>query len=164
MAIQYKRFICENILNNMSRIILLIAGLAFLSINICAQVIPDYDGNLYHTVTIGSQEWLLENLKVTHYRNGDPIPEVQDSIIWANQIDGAMCYFNNDTTNGAIYGGIYNWFTVNDSRGLAPFGWHVPSDDEWKTLEIYLGMSTTDVNSYDWRGTNEGAKLKEADT
>ena len=148
----------------MSKIILLLAGLAFLNSGIDAQTVTDYDGNLYHTVTIGSQEWLIENLNVTHFRNGDPIPEIQDSILWANQNVGAMCYFNNNTTNAAIYGGIYNWFSVNDSRGLAPTGWHIPTDIEWKILEIHLGLTKAEADASDWRGINEGAMLKEADT
>ncbi len=120
--------------------------------------------NIYHTVTIGTQVWMLENLKVTHYRNGDSIPEIRDSIPWVNQTTGAWSYFNNHPGSGAVYGCLYNGHAVTDSRGLAPLGWHIPSDEEWKTLEIYLGMSPGIANNTDYRGTDQGAQLKETDT
>ena len=93
----------------------------------------------YESVTIGSQIWMLKNLDVDHYRNGDPIPEVKDSATWVNLSSGAWCYYNNDPAMGAIYGKLYNWFAVNDPRGLAPVGWHVPADSDWTTLTTYIG-------------------------
>lgn len=93
----------------------------------------------YETVTIGTQEWKLKNLDVTHYRNGDPIPQVTDPTQWANLTTGAWCYYNNDSTNGTIYGKLYNWYAVNDPRGLAPIGYHIASDQEWATLFTFLG-------------------------
>jgi|WetSurMetagenome_2_1015567.scaffolds.fasta_scaffold243071_1 uncharacterized protein (TIGR02145 family) len=129
-----------------------------------AQTVTDYDGNTYHTITIGSQVWMLENLNVTHYNNGDSIPEVIDSLSWVSQHNGAWCNFNNSPANGAVYGKLYNWYAGTDPRGLAPPGWHVPSDEEWKTLELYLGMSPSQADSTDWRGTDQGAQLKETDT
>jgi uncharacterized protein (TIGR02145 family) len=117
------------------------------------------------SVTIGSQVWGLKNLAVTTYRNGDPIPQVTDSLQWYQLTSGAWCYYNNDPAMDAVYGKLYNWYAVNDPRGLAPAGWHVPSDEEWKTLEIYLGMSQSQADSgVGWRGTDEGNKLKEAGT
>ena len=92
-------------------------------------------------VQICNQVWMGCNLDVETYRNGDPIPEVQDSMQWVNLITGAWCYYNNDPANGAIYGKLYNWYAVNDPRGLAPDGYHVPSDEEWKELETCLGGS-----------------------
>ena len=80
-----------------------------------------------------------KNLDVTTYCNGDPIPQVTDPSAWAGLTTGAWCYYNNDPANGAIYGKLYNWYAVNDSRGLAPSGWHVPSDAEWTTLGTLLG-------------------------
>lgn len=115
-------------------------------------------------VKIGTQVWMLKNLDVTTYRNGDPIPQVADPTQWKNRTTGAWCYYENDPTFGAIYGKLYNWYAVNDPRGLAPAGWHVPTDAEWKTLEIYLGMSQSQADSADWRGSDEGGKLKESGT
>jgi uncharacterized protein (TIGR02145 family) len=88
---------------------------------------------------IGTQTWMCKNLDVTTYRNGDTIPEVTDSLVWTNLKTGAWCYYNNDPALGAIYGKLYNWYAVNDPRGLAPTGWHIPSDTEWIALSDYLG-------------------------
>lgn len=91
-------------------------------------------------ITIGTQVWSKTNLNVARYRNGDIIPEVKDRSQWANLTTGAWCWYNNDSaTNAANYGRLYNWYAVNDSRGLCPAGWHVPSDSEWTTLTTYLG-------------------------
>ena len=88
----------------------------------------------YKTVKIGEQIWMTENLNVDHYRNGDPIPEVQNSIQWLNLKTGAWWYYKNDSVNGEIYGKLYNWYAVNGPRGLAPEGWHVPTKTEFQTL------------------------------
>jgi uncharacterized protein (TIGR02145 family) len=101
----------------------------------------DIDGNQYNVVKIGNQVWTKENLNVSKYRNGDVIPQVTDPAQWANLTTGAWCYYNNDPANGAIYGKLYNWYAVNDPRGLAPEGWHVPSDAEWNTLIDYIDPS-----------------------
>jgi uncharacterized protein (TIGR02145 family) len=97
----------------------------------------DYDGNAYPTFTIGTQVWMAENLRVTHYRNGDIIPNVSYNIAWSGLLIGAYCWFDNDTSNK--YGPLYNFYAVDDSRGLCPTGWHATSDAEWTTLTIYLG-------------------------
>lgn len=107
----------------------------------------------FETVTIGTQVWMRKNLDVTTYRNGDPIPEVTDPTKWENLTTGAWCYYNNDPANGEIYGKLYNWYAVNDPRGLAPHGWHVATDAEWKILTNYLGGLSV-----------AGGKLKEAGT
>ncbi len=99
----------------------------------------DIDDNVYQTVTIGSQVWMAENLKVTHYRNGDAIPNVTDSLTWVGLSTGAYCNYNNEEGHIAVYGRLYNWYAVDDSRNIAPAGWHVPSDAEWQTLVDYLG-------------------------
>ncbi len=100
----------------------------------------DADGNTYLTVKIGTQEWMAENIRATHYRNGDAIPKITDNTTWAGLITGARCYYDNDSiTNNPVYGALYNWYAVNDSRNLCPTGWHVPSDDEYGTLITYLG-------------------------
>jgi uncharacterized protein (TIGR02145 family) len=130
----------------------------------CPPTVTDYDGNVYQTVLIGDQCWMMENLKVTHYRNGDPIPHVTDGGTWSEDTSGAYCNYDNDSANVATYGRLYNWHAVDDSRNIAPAGWHVPTDDEWKQLEMHLGMSQAEADDVGWRGTDEGGKLKEAGT
>jgi len=94
---------------------------------------------LIQTTLVGTQRWMKENLNVATYRNGDIIPQVTDPTAWAALTTGAWCYYNNDAANGAIYGKLYNWYAVNDSRGLSPLGWHLPTDAEWTTLGSSLG-------------------------
>lgn len=101
--------------------------------------VTDIDGNVYYTVTIGTQIWMVENLKVTKFQNGDPISNVIADSIWWRINTKAYCNYNNDSNNGKIYGHLYNWWVVNDSRKIAPTGWHVPSDGEWTILSNYLG-------------------------
>ena len=91
------------------------------------------------TIQIGNQLWSKNNLDVSFYRNGDEIPYVDNATTWAGLTTGAWCYYNNDPANGEIYGKLYNWYAVNDSRGLAPQGWHIPSDAEWTILSTKLG-------------------------
>jgi len=91
------------------------------------------------TIVIGTQQWMRENLDVLTYRNGDIIPQVTDPTAWAALTTGAWCYYNNDVANGAIYGKLYNWYAVTDPRGLAPLGWHIPTNTEWTILTTTLG-------------------------
>ena len=126
--------------------------------------VTDIDGNVYQTIKIGDQWWMMENLKVTHYRNGDPIPNVTNGGTWSGLTTGAYCEYDNDPGNVATYGRLYNWYAVDDSRSIAPEGWHVPTDEEWKQLEMYLGMSQAEADATGWRGTDEGGKLKEEGT
>jgi len=93
-------------------------------------------------IKIGTQTWTSKNLNVTTYRNGDVIPQVQDANAWAKLTTGAWCYYENKTANGTTYGKLYNWFAVNDPRGLAPKGYHIPTDAEWTILTDYLGGDT----------------------
>jgi uncharacterized protein (TIGR02145 family) len=109
-------------------------------------------------------KWMAKNLAVDHYRNGDLIPEVTDPTKWTSIITGAWCNYNNDPAKGAIYGKLYNWYAVNDPRGLAPVGYHIPTDAEWKELEMCLGMSQSEADKTGRRGTDEGGKFKEAGT
>jgi uncharacterized protein (TIGR02145 family) len=95
--------------------------------------------NNIDTVKIGTQIWKKKNLDVDQYRNGDPIPQVTNFAEWKNLTTGAWCYYNNDPAMGKKYEKLYNWYAVNDPRGLAPEGWHVPSNDEWIILTEYLG-------------------------
>jgi len=114
--------------------------------------VTDIDGNEYKTVTIGNQEWMAENLKTTHYANGDEIPyvfngDLDSDIEWESITTGAFCWYLDTTANGDTisyencYGGLYNFYAVEDSRNVCPTGWHVPSDDEWTELTDYLGSN-----------------------
>lgn len=104
------------------------------------QTVKDYDGNIYNTIMIGKQEWMQENLKVTHYQNGVLIPNVTDTQQWKNLNKGGRCYYNNDSiANDSIYGALYNWYVVNDTGKICPLGWHIPSHEEWTLLENLLG-------------------------
>lgn len=116
-------------------------------------LLTDIDGHIYPIVKICDQTWMAKNLDVARYRNGDIIPQVTNPAEWANLTTGAWCWYNNNSANGAIYGRLYNWFAVNDPRGLAPTGWHVSSDAEWDKLANCLGGA--DI---------AGGKIKEAGT
>ena len=110
-------------------------------------IVNDIDGNSYHSVIIGTQVWMVENLKTTKFRNGDPIPYFTQSY------DRGYCWYNDDIANKDPYGAIYNYYTATDIRGICPLGWHVPSIAEWTTLINYLGGNSI-----------AGGKLKEAGT
>lgn len=110
--------------------------------------VTDIDGNVYQTVKIGTQTWLAENLKVSKYRNGDPIPTGLTNGEWGNTTSGAYSVYNDKDSNNTKYGKLYNWYTSVDPRGLCPIGWHVPTDVEWSTLEIYL-----ENNGYNYDGS-----------
>lgn len=113
--------------------------------------VTDIDGNVYLTIKIGNQVWMAENLKVTKYNDGTPIPNITDNSNWAGLTSGAYCFYNNDISNKSIYGALYNWHAVYTNK-LAPSGWHVPTDEEWTIMTTYLGEENT------------GGKLKEAGT
>ena len=115
--------------------------------------ITDADGNVYHSVTIGTQTWLVENMKTTHYRNGDAIANVTDGTSWLSTYTGAWCDYSNNAMIGLQFGHLYNWFAVSDARNIAPVGYHVATDAEWTTLTDYLGGEAT-----------AGAKLKQTGT
>jgi uncharacterized protein (TIGR02145 family) len=94
------------------------------------------------TTKIGSQNWMIQNLDAVVFRNGDTIFQAKTNKEWKNANKNkqpAWCNYNNSITNGTKYGKLYNWYAINDSRGLAPMGYHIPSDEEWSTLENYLG-------------------------
>jgi uncharacterized protein (TIGR02145 family) len=107
----------------------------------------DQDGNSYKTIVIGTQTWMAENLRTTKYRNGDSIPEIADSIVWGNSVSGAHCNYRNYNSVEMIatYGRLYNWYAVDDSRNIAPEGWHVPTNEEWTTLINYLGGDSLSI-------------------
>ncbi len=102
------------------------------------KIVKDIDGNSYKTIDIGSQVWLSENLKTSRFRNGDTIPNVKEPEEWEALASPGWCYNNNDSASG-IYGKLYNWFAVNDPRGICPEGWHIPSKSEIQDLIRHLG-------------------------
>ncbi len=132
--------------------------LVLLSVNGCKKddtsnntnlgTVTDVDGNTYQTIKIGTQTWMMENLKATHYNDGTAIPKVENSSQWYSQAVGAYCFYNNDSTNNNTYGKLYNWYAVATGK-LAPAGWHVPTLADYNTLVQYLG-----------NGNDVGGKLK----
>lgn len=126
--------------------------------------VSDIDGNIYKTIDIGTQTWMAENLRTTLYSDNSAIPLVTDYGEWEDLTTPGYCWYeNNEQVYKNIYGAYYNWYTVNTDK-LCPSGWHVPSDEEWKTLEIYLGMPQEDTDSWALRGTSEGLLIKEPGT
>jgi uncharacterized protein (TIGR02145 family) len=125
--------------------------------------VTDVDGNVYKTVKIGTQWWMAENLKTIHYRNGVSVPNVTDNTQWSNLTTGAYCDYNNISSNSTIYGKLYNWYAVVDSRNLCPTGWHIPTDAEWTTLITYLGGDGVaggklkETGTVHWLSPNTGA-------
>jgi uncharacterized protein (TIGR02145 family) len=101
--------------------------------------VQDIDGNTYNYITIGTQTWMIENLKTTKYRDNTAISLVTDNS-WISLTSGAYCWYNNATTNKNTYGALYNWYAVKTGK-LAPVGWHIPSYDEWATLENYISKN-----------------------
>jgi uncharacterized protein (TIGR02145 family) len=125
--------------------------------------ITDIDGNTYPTIISScGQTWTAKNLNVSKYRNGDIIPQVTNPTQWVNLTTGAWCWYNNDAANGAVYGKLYNWYAVNDSRGIAPIGFHVPSHAEWKKFIICIDPSTDTVCEQCVQSVRAGGALKEA--
>ena len=122
----------------------------------------DIDGNIYHTIQIGKQRWMTENLKVTHYSNGEPVPFNSQYSDIPGQANGSYYIYDDNEENADIYGYLYNWWAVADSRNIAPEGWRVPTDEDWKQLEMELGMNEAYANEEGWRGTDEGYRLKAA--
>jgi len=121
-----------------------VAALFFLYLPaiLLAQPMTDIDGNTYPTEKIGTQIWTIKNLEVTRFRNGDIIPEAKTLKKWdaaGNEGKPAWCYYNYIPANGIKYGKLYNWFAINDPRGILPDGWHIPGDVEWTILTDTLG-------------------------
>lgn len=134
--------------------------------------VTDIDGNNYNSVIIGTQEWMKENLNVSKYSDGTPIPQVTDPTQWENMTTGAWCYYNNNSTNGTTYGKLYNWYAVagihdtdpnTPNKILAPTGWHVPTNTEWTILTEFLGGQTISGGKMKstgttlWQSPNTGA-------
>jgi len=114
----------------------------FFNSEIYSQGVNDYDGNVYHTISIAGQFWFSKNLNVAHFRNGDSIPEAKNMKEWKDawlNSRPAWCYPDNKADLGYSYGKLYNWFAVNDSRGLAPEGYRIPNFNDWMILVSYFG-------------------------
>jgi uncharacterized protein (TIGR02145 family) len=124
--------------------------------------VKDIDGNVYHYTNIGTQVWMVENLKVTHYRNGDQILKVIADSLWQNLTKGSYIDFNNAAENGITYGHLYNFYAVSDLRSICPAGWHVPTDHEWNVLinnlggDSIAGRKLKEKGTIHWDGPNSG--------
>lgn len=135
--------------------------------------LTDIDGNIYNTVIIGTQEWMQTNYNVSKFTDGTPIPEITSGSAWSQSSNAAWCYYNNDPSNGSVYGKLYNWYaiagvynnaSVNDTslrKQFAPTGWHVPTLSEWNTLTSYLvsnvGAKMKETGTLYWNTPNTGA-------
>lgn len=137
--------------------------------------VSDIDNNIYNIVTIGNQTWMAENLKVARYANGDSIPNITNNTEWANlgdnNTDKGYCHQNNNANNESdTYGALYTYAAAvngdnsgNNVQGVCPNGWHLPSDGEWKTLEMALGMTQAEADAnLTWRGTDQGSQLADS--
>jgi uncharacterized protein (TIGR02145 family) len=154
----------KNIPHIVSLLIILLLGISFLSLNSCnededaitSETVKDIDGNIYHTVKIGTQVWMVENLKTTKFNDGTDIPNITNNIEWEGYIGlgyPAYCDYENTASNSNTYGRLYNWHSITNVKSICPTGWHIPSDSEWETLSAFLGG-----------GSVAGGKLKETGT
>jgi uncharacterized protein (TIGR02145 family) len=138
--------------------------------------VTDINHNIYHTVKIGEQTWMAENLRVINYPDKSPVRQVEDQTTWYNfgQTDKAYAWYDNMSSN-YLYGALYTWPAAmngsessdagtNPVQGVCPDGWHLPGDKEWKQLEAYLGISQETIDDKNWRGTIEGGKMKQQGT
>jgi uncharacterized protein (TIGR02145 family) len=135
-----------------------------ITLNTLSTSVTDFDGNTYQLVTICNQIWTKSNLNVSHYRNGDVIPQVTNPTQFAGLSTGAWCYYNNNPANGTIYGKLYNWHAINDPRGLAPVGYHIPLISEITTLATnclgefsVTGGKLKQIGTTNWLSPNTGA-------
>ena len=137
-------------------------------------MVMDVEGNIYKTVKIGEQTWMADNLKSTMYADKTPVPYVEDHAEWFDFTRESLgfCWYENVLTHGYAYGGLYTWAaatrafdgisTIEEGvQGVCPDGWHLPSDGEWKQLEMHLGMDQDEVDAIKWRGLDQGGKLKQ---
>jgi uncharacterized protein (TIGR02145 family) len=132
-----------------------------------SSIVTDIDGVKYKTVVIGKQEWMAENLKVTKFNDGTPIPNLIDENQWRSTEKPALCDYKNDPSTSQTYGKLYNWYTVdlssNGNKNVCPSGWHVPSGKEWKDLSSSLGGSSVaggkmmEKGTSHWTAPNEKA-------
>lgn len=135
------------------------AGTAYGNQVTFTSVLGDIDGNVYTAVTIGTQVWMVQNLKTTRYNDNEVIPNVTGNTAWAGLSTPAYCWYENAVANKDTYGALYNWYAVNTGK-LCPTGWKVPSHEDFKTLEKFLGMTQEDADLFGWRGTDQGTEMK----
>ena len=140
-----------------------IDSIVFYSSGTSGPTVVDIDGNIYNIITIGSQEWIGQNLKTTHFNDGSPIPNVIDEAEWISLATPGYCWYNNDqNTYKNTYGALYNWYTI-DVGNLCPEGWHVPTDADWTQLVTFLGGENTsrgklkETDLTHWNSPNTGA-------
>jgi uncharacterized protein (TIGR02145 family) len=147
---------------------LIVMGLVLILTNSCKKDdnnITDIDGNLYHSVTIGTQVWMVENLKISKYRNGDLIGTTTPATlyIFGESTPKYQWAYDGNESNVATYGRLYTWYAVSDSRNVCPTGWHVPTDAEWITLTTFLGADSVaggklkETGTTHWTTPNKGA-------
>jgi uncharacterized protein (TIGR02145 family) len=126
--------------------------------------LTDTEGYRYETLSIGDQTWMAENLRTAFFSNGDPIFHAQTEEEWkkaGREGEPAWCYYENDPANGKIYGKLYNWYAISDTRGLAPEGWKIPSDDDWFKITEFLGGEAVagekmkNTSGWEINGTND---------
>jgi uncharacterized protein (TIGR02145 family) len=132
--------------------------------NACSSTtVTDIDGNVYNTIKIGTQCWMQQNLKTTHYRDGSAIIEMEDSASWANAYGvGAWCYFEGNSSYNNTFGKLYNWYAATNPRQLCPAGWHIPTDSDFQKLSDYLGGNSVSASHMElisslWQAPNNGA-------
>jgi len=151
--------------------------IAFTTRPAAEDMVMDVEGNIYKIVKIGEQTWMAENLKTTMYADKTPIPFVEDQKEWFHFTRESLgyCWYGDVSSQGSVLGALYSWpaatrafdgiATIEEGvQGVCPEGWHLPSDDEWRQLEMHLGMSQEDVDTKRWRGLDEGGKLKQKGT
>jgi uncharacterized protein (TIGR02145 family) len=130
------------------------------------QTFSNFSSDTFPQIRIGTQTWMTENLNVTTFRNGDPIPEAKTVEEWKKAGENkqpAWCYYKNKSKSGIHFGKLYNWYAIHDQRNIAPLGWHIPTDEEWTLLSTYIGekenvgikLKSTEVWSKNGKGTNE---------
>ena len=145
---------------------LVISFVMYFSFSTMAQSVKDIDGNDYKTIKHGLQEWTANNLNVSRFRNGDVIPEAKTKKEWTSlgsKGKPAWCFFESDPENGKVYGKLYNWYAINDPRGLAPEGWHIPANQDWMTLvKNLLGIDVAGLklrSNTGWKSNNGTNKI-----
>jgi len=125
--------------------------------------VSDIEGNVYKTVAIGTQLWMQADMKATKLNDNTSIPNITDPGVWSGTTEMAYCWYGNNPSYGTTYGILYNWFTVGTGK-LCPAGWHVPTHNEFKALEMFLGMTQAQADLFDWRGTDQGTQMKNTST
>jgi len=145
ILLKVEKKVTHNLKNMKNKSFVLVLVVMILAMTVSAQITGTFsdsrDNKIYQTVKIGTQTWLAENLDVNTFRNGDKIPEAKTAEEWilaGEKGEPAWCYYENDSANGKIYGKLYNWYAVNSQKGLAPEGWHVSSDDDWREIIFML--------------------------